>query len=176
MKALKKITKWILAIILIPVVYILLSLILTFILVNNTQEYSEKNQSIYLNSNGVHLNIIIHKNQLDAELLAGLRFFKNDNYFSFGWGDRKFYLNTPEWSDLTFNNAFQALFLKSSTLIHLSRYSTIETDWLEIKVNQNQLISLNKYIYKSFYSDSLNNMVLLKNKGYSFNDDFYEAS
>ncbi|MDA3906412.1 MAG: DUF2459 domain-containing protein [Bacteroidales bacterium] len=174
-KAIRKIAKWIIAIILFPFAYFLLSLILTFIPVNNKQDYSEKTSSIYLNSNGVHLNIIIAKNQLDTELLDGLRFLKNDNYFSFGWGDRKFYLNTPEWSDLTFNNAFQALFLKSQTLIHLTRYSTSETDWVEINVTQHQLDKINQYIYKSFYSDSLNNKILLHYKGYSQNDDFYEA-
>jgi len=176
MKAIRIITKWILTIILIPVVYLLVSLILTIIPVNKEEEYSEKNQSIYINSNGVHLNIILHKNQLDLKLLSGLRFFNDDNYLSFGWGDREFYLNTPEWSDLTFNNAFQALFLKSSTLIHLSRYSRIEADWTEIKLSQNQLIKINEYIYKSFYSDSMNNKILLINKGYTFYDDFYEAT
>jgi uncharacterized protein (TIGR02117 family) len=167
--------KWIGRIILIPIVYFLVSLILTFIPINNEEENSEKNKSIYLNSNGVHLNIIIHKNHLDPKLLDGLKYFETDNYFSFGWGDKKFYLNTPTWSDLTFYNAFQALFLKSSTLIHLNRYSTANRDWVEIKVNQNQLTKINQYIYKTFYVDSLNKKALLVNKGYSYNDDFYEA-
>jgi len=175
MKAIRKIAKWIVITISIPITYLFVSLIPTFIPVNNEKEYSEKEQSIYLNSNGVHLNIILSKNQLYPKLLDGLKYLKNDNYFSFGWGDKKFYLNTAEWSDLTFSNAFQALFLKSSTLIHLTRYSSIEKDWVEIKINQNQLININQYILKSYYSDSLNNKVLLENKGYSFNDDFYEA-
>ena len=175
MKVFKKIVKWIIAIILIPIAYILVSLVLTFIPINNEEEYSGKNGSIYLNTNGVHLNIVIPKDQLDSKLLDGLRYFKNDNYFSFGWGDKKFYLNTPTWGDLTFNNAYRALFLKSPTLIHLTRYSTIYGDWVEIKVNQNQLNKINQYIYKTFYFNSLNKKILLNNKGYSYNDDFYEA-
>ncbi len=175
MKVFKKIVKWIIAIILIPIAYLLVSLILTFIPINNEEGYSGKNGSIYLNTNGVHLNIVMPKDQLDSKLLDGLRYFKNDNYFSFGWGDKKFYLNTPTWGDLTFNNAYRALFLKSPTLIHLTRYSSINGDWVEIKVNQNQLNKINQYIYKTFYFDSLNKKILLNNKGYSYNDDFYEA-
>lgn len=175
MKVFKKIVKWIITITLIPVVYLVISLILSFIPINNKEEYSEKNKSIYLISNGVHLNIIIPKNQLSSKLLDGLRYFKNDNYFSFGWGDKIFYLNTPTWGDLTFKNAYRALFLKSPTLIHLTRYSTINGDWAEIKVNQYQLNKINQYIYKTFYFNSLNKKILLNSKGYSYNDDFYEA-
>ena len=175
MKVIKKIVKWIIVIILIPIVYLLVSLILTYIPINNGEENSEKNKSIYLNSNGVHLNIIIPKDHLNSKLLDGLKHFKNDEYFSFGWGDKNFYLNTPTWSDLSFTIACQALFFKSSTLIHLARYSVAKNDWVEIKVNQNQLDKINQYINKTFYFDSLNKKVLLNSKAYSYNDDFYEA-
>lgn len=175
MKVVKKIVKWIGVIILIPVLYLLISLILTCIPINNEEGHSAKNNSIYLNSNGIHLNIIIPKNQLDSKLLEGLKYLKNDAYFAFGWGDKDFYLNTPTWNDLTFNNAFQALFLKSSVLIHLTRYSTVEEDWVEIKVNQNQLDKINLYIYKTFYVDLSHKKIILNNRGYSYNDDFYEA-
>ncbi len=175
MKGVKKILKWIITLFLIPVVYLFVSLILTFIPVNNEDIDTEKNKSIYLNSNGVHLSIIIPKNQLDSKLLNGLRYFKNDNYFSFGWGDKNFYLNTPTWSDLTFNNAFKALFINSSSLIHLTRYSTTSDDWVEIKVNKNQLYKINQYIYKTFYLNPLDKKEILNNKGYANNDDFYEA-
>ena len=159
----------------IPIVYFLVSLILTYIPLNEVEQYSEKNKSIYLSSNGVHLDIIIPKGHLDLKLLSGLKYFENDQYFSFGWGDKNFYLNTQTWSDLTFKNALHALFLKSSTLIHLTRYLTIQENWLEIKVNQNQLNKINQYIYKTFYFDSQNKTILLHIKGYSYNDDFYEA-
>ena len=175
MKMVKKIVKWIIAIILIPVVYFLVALILIFIPINDQEENSAGNKSIYLHSNGVHLNIIIAKNQLPSNLLDGLQFSENDNYFAFGWGDRNFYLNTPTWGDLTFNNAYRALFLKSAALIHLTRYSTAQVDWVEIKVNQDQLNKINQYIDQTFYLDSLNKKILLINKGYSYNDDFYEA-
>ena len=175
MNVLRKIVKWIIVIVLIPFAYLLVSLILTIIPVNNKTGNSEKNNSIYLNSNGVHLNIIIPKDQLDSNLLVGLKYNEHDQYFAFGWGDRNFYLETPTWGDLTFKNAFVALFLKSPTLIHLTRYSASRGDWAEIKVDKDQLKKINQHIYDSFYNDLQNNKVLLPDKGYSNNDDFYEA-
>jgi len=175
MSTIRKIKKWLLLIVLIPVAYLLVSLILTFIPVNSKSDYSEKEKSIYLNSNGVHLNIIIPRAQVDSNLLAGLNYDENDQFFSFGWGDRNFYLETPTWGDLTMKNAIVALFFKSPTLIHLTRYSIPGGDWAEIKVDQNQLKMINRYIYDSFYTDFENNKSMLNNKGYSNNDDFYVA-
>jgi len=175
MKVIKKILKWITTLILIPVVYLLVSLILTFIPVNGNDNYTEKNNSIYLNSNGIHLDIIIPKDQINSNLLNGLEYSKKDKYFSFGWGDKNFYFNTPTWNDLTFNNAFKALFISSPTLIHLTRFSAIQKDWVEVNVNQDQLYMINQYINKTFYFDTHDNKVLLRNNGYTNNDDFYEA-
>jgi len=175
MKLVKRITKLIITIILIPVLYILASLVLTLIPINSDPDNSDKKKSIYLNSNGVHLNIIIPRDQIDTNLLAGLKYDGNDQYFSFGWGDKHFYLETPTWGDLTVKNAFRALFMKSPTLIHLTKYSKTRKDWVEIKVDQNQLDNINRYIDNSFYYDSHNKKGLLKNIGYTNNDDFYEA-
>lgn len=175
MKVVKIITKLIIAIFLIPLFYILISLFLTIIPINGDTGDTEKDMSIYLNSNGVHLNIIIPKNNVAINLIDGLNYNNEDQYFSFGWGDRNFYLETPTWNDLTFKNTFVALFLKSSTLVHFTRYTSTRGDWMEIKVNQYQLEKINQYIYESFYSDPQNKKVLLYNSGYSNNDDFYEA-
>ncbi len=170
-----RIIKWILAFFLIPIVYLLISLILTYIPIDYEDANNEKDKLIYISTNGVHLDIIIPKNLLDSNVLIDLKYSQNDQYLAFGWGDKNFYLNTPTWADLTFNNAFQAVFLKGPTLVHLTRYTENQIDWVEIKVNQKQLHKLNKYIFNSFYFDSKNQKVLLNNKGYFYNDDFYEA-
>ncbi len=94
---------------------------------------------------------------------------------SFGWGEENFYLNTPTWNDLTFGNGFRALFLKSSTLIHLTRYEQKRNDWIEIKVSEMELKDLNSYIFDSFKTNNDGSKIMLENKGYSINDDFYKA-
>ncbi|MDP3353287.1 MAG: DUF2459 domain-containing protein [Flavobacteriaceae bacterium] len=171
----KYIIKGIVLLIVIPIIYIILSLIFTYIPIKSTVQNEYKNELIYLHTNGVHLSIIIEKKLLDPKLLNGLNYEQHNRYFSFAWGDKNFYLNTPTWSDLTFKNAFIALFLKSPTLIHVTRYDNLNKDWIEIRTNKNQLIKLNTYLYNSFYLDGTHKKTIKVNSCYSTLDDFYEA-
>ncbi len=175
MKILKYILKGILAILLIPFMYLIISLILTYIPHQFKNQQFIKNETIYLQTNGVHLSIILHKNQLTPNLLKDLKFKEADQYFSFAWGDRNFYLNTPTWTDLTFKNAFIALFLKSPTLIHITRYQNINKNWTAIKIDKSQLSKLHHYLYNSFYLDENHQKVMVEHHLYEANDNFYEA-
>ena len=175
MKILKKILKWILYFLAVPVTYIIVSLILTTITIDKKDKSSVSDKSIFLSTNGVHLGIILSKNDIDSNLLKGINNLETENYISFGWGDENFYINTPTWSDLTFNNAFQAMFLKSTTLMHVTRYEQKRNDWVEIRINENELQKLNNYILGTFKKDEYGNKIILENKGYSAIDDFYKA-
>ena len=123
MKILKKSLKWGLYFLSIPISYIIAALILSSISVDRKMEPQASDTSIYISSNGVHLDIILPKENINNSLLADLKHTPGEEYLSFGWGDENFYLNTPTWGDLTFKNAFGALFLKSTTvmlsLIHI---------------------------------------------------------
>ena len=174
-KYLKKSLKAIAIFLAVPLLYLLISLITSYIPLNASEANSSKNHTVYLHTNGVHLDIALAKSDLDSLLLKDLQHRPQDRYFSFGWGDRNFYLNTPTWGDLTANNAITALFMTSETLIHLTRYANKRTDWTEIKVNNAQLKSLNKYILESFQLGEGAAKTMLAGKGYSFRDDFYEA-
>ena len=99
-----------------------------------------------------------------------------DAFVAFGWGDSDFYLNTPTWSDLTFKTAVKALFLKSSTLMHVSRFKNTDHDWVKVSVNDNQLKKLNSYLEDSFQKDHKNQKQLIPNASYFSNDRFYKAN
>lgn len=156
--------------------YIIISLILTYITVNKTELSIENNKEVYLSTNGVHLDIIISINELNIELKEGLKFTQDEKYFSFGWGDENFYLNTPTWNDLTFGNAFKAIFLKSPTLIHLTKYKQIRKYWTKVILSESELKKLNQFISESFKKDVSGNKIIIANSGYSRNDDFYKAN
>ncbi len=156
--------------------YIIISLILTYITVNKTELSIENNKEVYLSTNGVHLDIIISINELNIELKEGLKFTQDEKYFSFGWGDENFYLNTPTWNDLTFGNAFKAMFLKSPTLIHLTKYKQIRKYWTKVILSESELKKLNQFISESFKKDVSGNKIIIANSGYSINDDFYKAN
>lgn len=176
MKIVWKIFKGILIIILIPIMYLVVSIILTYITIHpDPVEASEREKTVYLSSNGVHAAIVIHKNNLESGLLRGLYYDTDDEYFSFGWGEENFYLNTPTWNDLTLKNAITAIFTNSPTLIHLTRNKRTQQDWVKIKVTDNQLKLLNGYINETFKTGKDQQKIILKGKGYSSNDNFYKA-
>ncbi|MBW2961728.1 DUF2459 domain-containing protein [Mesonia aestuariivivens] len=174
-RVLKLIGKIILVLISIRLLHFLIALILTTITVNQNKEHP-KETFVYLNTNGVHLDIILPKEKMEESLLKDLKYTQSDQYFSFGWGDENFYLNTLQWKDLTFKNAINALFLKSSTLIHLTKYAEVNPSWIKIELSQQQLSTLHQYLENSFYEDTESKKVILPNKGYAYNDDFYKAT
>ena len=175
MKLVKNIVKGFLILLAFPLGYLIISLVFSVISTDRILVDSKNNKSIFLSTNGVHLDIIIPKNDLDSSLILGLVKLADAEYVSFGWGDENFYINTPTWNDLTFSNAFSAMFLKSSTLMHVTRHNARKSDWIEIKINQNELYKLNEYIPSTFNTDASHMAVILENQGYSYYDDFYLA-
>jgi len=175
MKKIKSLFKWFLYFLLIPIIYLIIALILTAITVDRKIEDQASNHIIYLGTNGVHLDIVLPKENVTPNLLSNLKINENDKYLSFGWGDENFYINTPTWGDLTFKNAFQALFLKSSSLIHVTQYRKKHTDWVAIKVNETELKNLNAYLQQTFKTNTNGMKIILENKGYTSTDNFYKS-
>ncbi|PVW13914.1 DUF2459 domain-containing protein [Marixanthomonas spongiae] len=176
MSIVKNILKWLFYFLLLPLTYLIVSLLLSAITVNNDEVDSHPQKTIYLSTNGVHINIVLAKGDINRSLLSGIKHEETEEYLSFGWGDAEFYLNTPTWNDLTFKTAFKALFLKSSTLMHITRYKQKQTDWIAIKVTESELKKLNAYLLETFKTDENGLKIRLKNKGYAANDDFYKAN
>ena len=175
MKILKKILKWFLYFLLITISYLLVSLILTSITIDRKVGNGTSDKTIYLSTNGVHLSIVLPKENIDSILLTGLKLNGNENYLSFGWGEENFYINTPTWEDLTFKNAFRAMFLKNTTLMHVGRYKNESSDWLRIKINESELKALNTYLQNTFKTNEKGMKIILENQGYSSKDDFYKS-
>lgn len=175
MKIVKRIFKWLLFFLLIPVSYLLISLILSSITINNKNGNQVSEKIIYLTTNGVHLDIVIPKINMDTLLYKGLKQEPMDQYLSFGWGDENFYINTPTWGDLTFKNAFTAMFLKSSTLMHVTRHQNKQPDWIEIKITESEFKKLSSYLHNTFKTDENGMKIILENQGYSAIDNFYKA-
>lgn len=174
MRLMKYIYKAILFSLGIVCLYALLACIGSFITVNNLSG-ENRNHSIYLNTNGVHLDLILPIDLIDESVLDGMKYNEQDAFLSFGWGDENFYINTPTWDDLTISNAVGALFLKSSTLMHVSRYRRYNSNWVEVKVNDKELQTINGFINASFKKDELGRKLHLENAGYTKTDDFYKA-
>lgn len=166
------------------VFYFLTAFILSRITIQN-----EKNVNtdvlIYILTNGVHTDLVLPIKNPVIEWDKKIKFsnIKSKdtifNFIAFGWGDRGFYLETPEWKDLKISTALKATTGLSRTAMHTTFYKNMKigTDCKEIKISLSQYERLVKYIDNGFYKDEKNEYVNIKTDAvYGKNDSFYEGN
>ncbi|MEM9986105.1 MAG: TIGR02117 family protein [Bacteroidota bacterium] len=175
MKIFKKLGLGLLILLALSVAYLLLALVLGLVPVNSKRSQAADFTTIFLASNGVHLDLVLTKEDLSDSLRMGLELRDNFQFVSFGWGDEDFYLNTPTWADLSLGVALNALFLNSSTLVHITEYTSPSKNWAVLNVDESQLRAINQRLNASFLLDGQGNKQLLENQGYGYSDDFYRA-
>lgn len=117
----------------------------------------EKGITIFIQSNGVHTGIV---------LPAG-----PGRWQAFGWGDRKFYLNTPEWRDLRPGTALAALVGSGDTLVHVDDLGDFlpDTNWRPLRLRRHEFDRLSAYVAVTFEPGGR------AIAGYAANDRFYPA-
>ncbi len=155
--------------------YLIIALVFSKITISKRNTDAPLFTSIFLKTNGVHLDLALPKDKMNDELLKGILEVEKTNYIAFGWGDENFYINTPTWADLTFSNAFSALFLNNSSLIHITKYYQPRKKWIEIPVSKEEFQKLENYLLSHFIIDKNGQKILLEDKSYTSNDDFYKA-
>lgn len=169
--------------ILVVILYFTFSVVLSLIPVNNDFKETPDGVAIFVMSNGTHIDIALPVktglkdwgSKIDISKTAGKGV--SLNYVAFGWGDKGFYLNTPEWSDLKFSTAFNALFFMGESVMHVTflRDPRPGDQCKKIFISDEQYLKLVHYIESSFQTDSDGNFVLIDYPGYGRNDFFYEA-
>ena len=182
-KAFKYVFDFVAAIVIVIILYIIIGMGSSLIPVNTTQPTESKNLEIFIQSNGVHTDIVmpLHNEIVDwrrfvdpAHTRAGAVDFA---FVAFGWGDLGFYEHTPEWKDLKPGIAFSALFLETPAAMHVKfRHYIIEDEQtISIKLTPAQYTALAEYIRKSFSQDVNGLPTNIPNLHYSQNDTFYHA-
>ena len=175
-KLLKYLRKGLLALVILITTYFLVSVILSYIPVNTSIDVKcSTTEKVFLSSNGVHVDIVIPMQQLSDELKTQLRIPINIKYVAFGWGDQKFYLETPTWSDIKISNVFAALFLNSETLMHVTFYTGQNTSWKSTTICPVQSKQLNQLIENSFQHDEQQRIIKIEGATYGYNDYFFMA-
>ncbi len=171
------VTKLLPILISLPASYLLWALFFSYLPVNIdylSGGFDDKKE-LFLCSNGVHLDLMIKKEDLSPMLSNSLILNTETKYVAFGWGDRNFYINTPRWSDLKLSHALYALFWKSPTLMHVSEYRELPMGSLEVPLHHTQLQEINDLINRDFRVDSSGKKMYLEGHSYGSNDLFYEA-
>lgn len=164
--------------------YVLIALLLSLIPVNTREPVATTGVEIYITTNGVHADftVPVANATIDWRNYLNLQDYKGANesfrYVAFGWGDKGFYLHTPQWSDLTFSTAVNAILLPSPTAMHVTYFRqapAVGEDSHRLYLSQEQYQQLVRYIQNSFEQTEDGNIMLIKNAGYSTHDNFYEA-
>ncbi|MCY1720689.1 TIGR02117 family protein [Prolixibacteraceae bacterium Z1-6] len=155
--------------------YLLAALVLSLIKTRPQPINCTEQMEVYVSSNGVHLDVIVPVESLEHEFAQQLQLPRGTKFVAFGWGDKNFYIKTPEWKDLTVQTAFTAVFLKSATAMHVTVYKQTSPAWRTLKICPLQIQQLVNYITNSFARDANGRIELLDVKGYASNDSFYNA-
>ncbi|MBW4612277.1 MAG: TIGR02117 family protein [Desmonostoc vinosum HA7617-LM4] len=141
------------------------------------------NLNICISNTGIHSNIIvpIKNDAFNWKEYISLDKIGKDtnnsyNYLSFGWGDRDFYMSTPNVADFKLSTTFKALFLPTPSVMYVKGYQSIPNE-LEvkcIKVNQTDYLQLMQFIQASFQLNAQNQKVRIGD-GHTDNAGFYAA-
>ena len=110
--------------------YLLSAFTLSRITVSKESNTKEE-VTIYILTNGVHTDLVV---PIKSDIYDWSNEVKYENtvskdsiynYLAMGWGDKGFYLETPEWKDLKTSVAFKAAFALSTTAVHTTYYKTL---------------------------------------------------
>lgn len=140
---------------------------------------------IFILTNGVHTDIVMptKNDQIDWSKQVPFKNTKSADstykYIAMGWGDKGFYLETPNWSDLKASVALKAATGLSTTAIHTTYYKQMRLgdDCKSIMISKAQYSRLINYINNSFQKETSGNFLPIKtDANYGKTDAFYEAN
>jgi len=163
-----------------------LTIVLVGLSIPLNTDYNPENGEIeiFVTSNGVHTDVWLpvktkYKNWtnfIETNSFSGL--CQNPEFISIGWGDKGFFLDTPEWSDLTLSTALNAAFLPSATAMHVAYHLERPSESENIKrciITKEKYNELIQFIQQSFMTNDSKKPILIANVGYTRLDNFYEA-
>jgi uncharacterized protein (TIGR02117 family) len=135
-------------------------------------------------SNGVHTDLVV---PVTHEVMDWRPWFPASDFgqapaqpshVAFGWGDRGFFLNVPEWKDLTFKVAFNALVLDGEAAMHVTLLDGPPRGprTRRVRITEEQYRTLAAHLKNSFALDTAGRPQHIAAPGYFEQDAFYEAT
>ena len=164
----------------IPALYLLAALAGSLVPVNRHWQEPEQGTTVYLRSNGVHVDIIMPAvaEGLDWRPLFPLRDFDDapasPRWFGFGAGERRVYLETPTWWDLSPRTVWAAL-TGGERVMHVERLVEPGTDVKAIRLRPEEYRRLWAAIRVQFDLDTGGRPQRIDHPGYGADDAFYEG-
>ena len=155
-------------------IYILIVLVGLVPVNNDFEPTSPGGVEILVVSSAIHSDIIFPiKNEImDWRSEFGPQDFNGDisraTHVAIGWGDRGFYLETPEWSDLKARTVFRALLWPSGTCMHVTVGNRPKDSGSvrSVMISDEQYATLVDYVRASFQRDEEKQVVPLPGFAY----------
>lgn len=174
-----KVSLWIVAVI---VAYALVGTILSLIPVNGNAEPGG-DVVVYLIRSDVHTDIVVptRTERIDWSTVVPPGDTSDKvarEFLAFGWGSQDFYLNVPEWSDLTPGIAIKAISGTGGTALHTTYKNepTVGAKCRRLSLSSAQYDALVQYILASGKRSELGAFMRIDHKGYNQSDAFYEGT
>lgn len=171
------------ALLVLPLLYLLAALMLGSVVREPPRAAAARDITVYLLDNGVHTDLALPLSNAvfdwttvidpaDARQL----YFPLD-YVAFGWGDRAFYLETPQWRDMKVATAFKAVAGLGDTVIHVTflPQPRATPNSVAIDVSADEYRALAASIVASLQTDSTGRAQVIAGRAYGDNDAFYAA-
>ncbi len=183
MKQILKTLKALLICVLIVIITYLSAAILgSILIVNRNFTEPETGIPIYITSNGVHTSFILptEADNFNWKKFVPISDFSpqclHSKYICFGWGNKEFYMNTPEWKNIRLKTLARAAIPSETALsVRYLNYQPQESEnTLRLSISANQYAELTSYIASSFQFDSSGNIIKSQNKTMQF-EQFYNG-
>lgn len=138
----------------------------------------------FLLSNGVHTDLVLPVTAAGknwSHTFSYQHTLSRDTAYQWvaiGWGDKGFYLNTPDWDDLTVGTAFTAVTGLGETALHVTYYKSMTEGprCRKLLLSEIQYHHLARYIEASLDRNASGQpLAIVTDARYSRDDAFYEA-
>ncbi len=164
----------------IPALYLLAALLGSLMPVNRAWSEPDRGVTIYVANNGVHADLILpaQAQGLDWRPLLPMRDFAaadpKSGWVAFGAGERRVYLDTPRWRDITLPTLWAAL-TGGERVMHVEWVTNPAYAAREIRLRPEEYRRLWQSIRAEFDLDRRGRPVRIDHAGYGPADAFYEG-
>ena len=169
-----------LALLAVPALYLLAALVGSLLPVNRGWGEPDQGVTIYLANNGVHADLILpmRAGGLDWEPLLPLHHFAGADpdaaWVAFGAGERRVYLDTPRWRDITLPTIWAGL-TGGERVMHVEWVADPGYASREIRLRPEEYRRLWAAIRAEFDLDDNGQPQRIDHPGYGPADAFYEG-
>ena len=161
--------------------YLMIGTVLSLIPVNN-RLVAGNDVIIYLCNNGIHTDIVVptRTERFDWSTVVSpcdTTAKTAGEYLAFGWGSQDFYLNVPEWKDLSMSVAIKAISGVGGTALHATYEGepVVSAQCRRLSLSNGQYDALVRYILSSGKLKEQGSFIRIDHSGYGMYDAFYEG-